>query len=144
MMSKWRSACSVVLQYAAEDTTGFTEQVERLLGSCCQWRDKVESEAVQLAHSCTVPARPVVYWIQKYLEVGATPVEFPCVRVELHIPTLGQATSHSQVSLVTAVLQAVHSKHYAPNAPVRILARCCLDSRFCMKIFIIVLYLFLV
>ena len=107
-------------QCAAEDTTGFTEQVESLLGCCCQWRDRVEGEAVQLAHSAAEPAPPVVYWILKYLEDGASAVEFPCSRVELHIPTLQDASTHAQVALVTAVLQTVHSRHNAPNAPVRV------------------------
>lgn len=93
--------------------------MERLLGSCCQWRNKFESEAVQLAHSAAEPAPPVVYWILKYLEDGVPPVEFPCTRVALHIPTLQQASTHAQVALVTATLQTVHSRNDAPNALVR-------------------------
>lgn len=114
----------ITYECSADDTTGFREQVERLLGSCSQWRDKVEAEAVQLAHSAAVPASPVLYWILKYLEDGAPAAEFPCTRVELHIATLELATSHAQVALVSAALQTVHSRNNAPNSPVRLPAFC--------------------
>lgn len=108
----------------AEDTTGFREQVERLLWLCYQWRDRVEAEAVQLAHSAVVPASPVVYWILKCLEDSTVTVEFPCTRVELHVPTLQAASKHTQVALVAAVLQTVHNLNHAPHSPVRPHAFC--------------------
>ena len=93
----------------------------RLLGLCGQWRCKVENDAVQLAHAAATPAGPIAYWILKYLEKEDEPVEFPCSRVELHIPTLQDASKHARTACVSAALQTVHSRHFAPNSLVRLL-----------------------
>jgi tRNA(Ile)-lysidine synthase TilS/MesJ len=103
----------------ADDGTGFREQVARLLDLCCQWRETVECQAVELALSAASPADTLVYWIRKCLDHNAQPVEFPCPVVQLDISHLQQASTHARFAVVSAALQAVHDKNHAPNSRVR-------------------------